>query len=170
MFHFLGAKHGNAEWEDVRSVDTFLSKQAADYLGLPRIVEVRFFQTVPFSIFLQNADTKAIGHSPVADLSFAFQSDLEQNITLLEGRFPTSRGLSSDLSTPVEIIINNTLAQKMGWQVGEILVALAKQDADSDEPPSQFPFMVVGVWQMTDRLDEYWFYNPFTLIRNQLLV
>ena len=170
MFHFLGAKHGYAEWEDVRSVDTFLSGQAADRLGLPRIVEVRFFQTLPFSIFPQNADTKAIGHTPIVDLSFAFQSGLERNITLLEGRFPASGGLFSDRSAPVEVIVNHTLAQKMGWQVGEMFVALARKDDASDQPPSQIPFVVVGVWQMTNRHDEYWFYNPFTLIRNQLLV
>ena len=170
MFHFLGAKHGYAEWEDVRSVDTFLTKQAAGDLGLPRVVEVRYFQTVPFSIFPQNADTKAIGHASTAELSFAYQSDLEQHITILEGRFPASGGLFSDRSAPVEVIINGTLAQKMGWQVGETFIALSDESADSDKLPSQIALVVVGVWQMTNRHDEYWFYKPFSLIRNQLLV
>ena len=170
MFHFLGAKHGYAEWDDVRSVDTFLTKQAAGSLGLPRVVDVRFFQTVPFSIFPQDSETNAIAHSPTADLSFAFQSGLEQKITLLEGRFPAGGGLFSSRSAPVEVIININLVQKMGWQVGETFIAFSKESADSEELPSQVPFQVVGVWQMTDRHDEYWFYNPFALIRNQLLV
>lgn len=170
MFHFLGAKHGNAEWDEVRSVDTFLAKQAAGDLGLPSLVQVRYFQTVPFSVFPQDSATQAIAHSATAELSFAFQSDLEQNITILEGRFPAGSGLFSDRSAPVEVIINNTLAQKMGWQVGETFFALAEESANSDTLPSQIRFMVVGVWQMNDRQDEYWFYNPFSLIRNQLLV
>ena len=58
----------------------------------------------------------------------------------------------------------------MGWQVGETFIALSDESADSDKLPSQIPFVVVGVWQMTNRHDEYWFYNPFSLIRNQLLV
>ena len=170
MFHYLGAKHGYAEWEDVRSVDTFLTRQAAGDLGLPRVVDVRYFQTVPFSIFPQNTDTKVIGHASTADLTFAYQSGLEQHITILEGRFPASGGLFSDRSVAVEVIINGTLAQEMGWQVGETFIALSEEGADSVKLPSQIPFVVVGVWQMTNRHDEYWFYNPFSLIRKQLLV
>ena len=170
MFHFLGAKHGYAEWDDLRSVDTLLTKQAAGDLGLPRIVYVRFFQTVPFSIFPQDPETNSIAHSPTADMSFAFQSELEQKITLLEGRFPSGGGLFSSRTAPVEVIININLAQKMGWQVGETFVAFSHESAASEDQPSQIPFQVVGVWQMTDRHDEYWFYNPFALIRNQLLV
>ncbi|MDE0633998.1 MAG: ABC transporter permease [Caldilineaceae bacterium] len=170
MFHFLGAKHGYAEWDDVRSVDSFLTKQAAGDLGLPRTVDVRFFQTVPFSIFPRDAETRAIAHLPTADLSFAFQSDLEQKITILEGRFPAGGGLFSSGADPVEVVININLAEKMGWQVGETFVAFSKEGAGSENPPIQIPFLVVGVWQMTDRHDEYWFYNPFALIRSQLLV
>ncbi len=170
MFHFLGAKHGYAEWDDIRSVDTFLTKQAAGDLGLPRIVDVRFFQTVPFSIFSKDSESQAIAHSPTAELSFAFQSGLEQKVRVLEGRLPTGGGLFSSRSAPVEVIININLAEKMGWQVGETFVALSKKSADSEVQPSQIPLQVVGVWQMIDRHDEYWFYNPFALIRNQLLV
>ena len=170
MFHYLGAKNGYAEWEELRSVDTFLTRQAAGDLGLPRVVDVRYFQTVPFSIFPQNTDTKVIGHASTADLTFAYQSGLEQHITILEGRFPASGGLFSDRSLAVEVIINGTLAQEMGWQVGETFIALSDESADSGKLPSQVPFMVVGVWQMTNRHEEYWFYNPFSLIRNQLLV
>ena len=170
MFHFLGTKHGYAEWDDVRSVDTFLTRQAAGDLGLPRIINVRFFQTVPFSVFLQDSETNAIAHSPSAVLSFGFQSDLEQKITMLEGRLPVGSGLFSSRTAPVEVIININLAQKMGWQVGETFVALSKESADSEDQPGQIPFRVVGVWQMTNRHDEYWFYNPFALIRDQLLV
>ena len=170
MFHFLGAKHGYAEWDDLHSVDSFLTKQAAGDLGLPRIVNVRFFQTVPFYIFSQDSETNSIAHSPTADLSFAFQSDLEQKITMLEGRYPGGGGLFSSRTAPVEVIININLAQKMGWQVGESFVALSHESADSEVQPSQIPFRVVGVWQMIDRHDEYWFYNPFALIRDQLLV
>jgi len=170
MFHFLGAKHGYAEYDDVRSVDTFLTNQAAGSLGLPRTIDVRFFQTVPFSIFPQDAETQAIAHSATAELSFAFQSGLEQKVTILEGRFPDGAGLFSSRSALVETIININLAEKMGWQVGETFIAFSKAPADSEEPPSQIPLQVVGVWQMTDRHDEYWFYNPFALIRNQLLV
>ena len=170
MFHFLGAKHGYTEYDDVRSVDTFLTNQAAGSLGLPRTIDVRFFQTVPFSIFPQDAETQAIAHSATAELSFAFQSGLEQKVTILEGRFPDRGGLFSSRSAPVETIININMAEKMGWQVGETFIAFSKRPADSEEPPSQIPLQVVGVWQMTDRHDEYWFYNPFALIRNQLLV
>ena len=170
MFHYLGSKHGPVEWEAARAVDTFLSKQAAVDLGLPQTIAVRFLQTVPFSVFLQSAATQDIGHKPVAELSFAFQSDLERHVNLLEGRLPSGRGWTSDRSDPVEVAINVTMAQKMGWQVGETLVALSKTLPGSDEAASQIPFVVVGVWEVGNRHDEYWFYNPFSLIRNLLLV
>ena len=170
MFHFLGSKHGYAEWEEVRSVDSFLTRQAAGDLGLDRIVDVRFFQTVPFTIFPRDPESNAVAHASSAELSFAFQSGLAEKITILEGRMPASSGLFSDRSAPVEVLINNTLAQQMGWQVGETFIALSKESEDSEAPPSQIPIEVVGVWQMLDRQDEYWFYNPFALIRNQLLV
>jgi len=170
MFHFLGAKHGNADWDDVRSVDSFLTNQAAGSLGLPRIVDVRFFQTVPFSIFPQDSETQAIAHSATADLSFAFQSGLEQKVTLLEGRFPTGGGLFTSQSAPVEVLININMAERMGWQVGETFIAFSENSEESEGAPRQIPIQVVGVWQVTDRHDEYWFYNPFALIRNQLLV
>ncbi len=170
MFHYLGSKHGYAEWDEVRSVDSFLTRQAAGDLSLPRIVDVRFFQTVPFTIFPQDPETKAVAHASSAELSFAFQSGLAPKISILEGRLPASSGLFSDRSAPVEVLINNTLAQQMGWQVGETFIALSKESENSEAPPSQIPIEVVGVWQMRDRHDEYWFYNPFALIRNQLLV
>ncbi len=170
MFHYLGAKHGLVEWEAIQPVDAFLSRQAAADLGLPQTIAVRFLQTVPFSIFLHNAATNAIGHAPTAELRFAFQSDLERHITLLEGRLPSGARRSSNRSQPIEVLINDVLAQKMGWQVGETFIALSQTRAGSSEPASQIPFVVAGVWQITDRHDEYWFYNPFSLIRNLLLV
>lgn len=170
MFHYLGAKHGYVQWEDFRSVDTYLAKQAATDLGLPPLIEVRFFQTAPFSVFPQERDSYASANTPLNEMSFAFQSDLARHITLLEGEFPAGSGLFSNTADQVEVIVNTTMAQKMGWQIGEQFVALSDTEIDSGQPATQIPFVITGIWQMTDRLDEYWFYNPFSLVRNQLLV
>ena len=166
MFHYLGSKHELVEWEEIQPVDTFLSGQAVTRLGLPQTISVRHFQTVPFSIFIQNATTGAIGHAATAKLRFAFQSDLAKHITLLEGRLPQA----ASQADRVEVLINNVLAQKMGWQVGETFIALSTTHTDYGSSRNQISFVVVGVWQVTDRQDEYWFYNPFALIRDLLLV
>ena len=100
MFHHLGSKHGYPEWQDLRAVDTFLSRQAAADLGLPPLLQVRFFQTVPFEIFPRAADSNAIGHTPLGQMSFAFQSDFARHVSLLEGRLPADRGLFAADSSP----------------------------------------------------------------------
>ncbi len=160
MFRYLGAWHGAVQWEDVQAIDRYLTEQAGAALGLPQKFLVRHFKTNNFRLFpredIPYADTK----QPLAWVSFAFVSGLQDHITILEGEFPQVAEPAAD--SVVDVLMSEARAFELGIQLGEVYIAFDRRSAQQGQV-IQIPVRIVGVWRPTDPTEEFWFYNPVAL-------
>lgn len=157
MFRYIGSLYGLMEWEDVEQVDTYLSGQGAEALGLPIQQQVRYARTDNFRLFSASEAAYADVRDPLEWISFAFASDFENHITLLEGAFPAPADPSTDTAIP--ILITDAFANELGLQVGEELVAFRNVEGELGSRTVQMPLQISGIWVATDPTEEYWFYR-----------
>ena len=167
MFRYLGSTYGTKEWEEMGPLDAYLSGPAADALGLPHKQTVRYFKTDNLRLFPTVGVAYSDATDPLAWVNLGFISQVEQHITILEGRLPAVTPASSD--APVEVLMSRSLAETLGTQVGEQYVTFRRIRTDQETRTVQIPVQVVGIWQATDESEEYWFYNLNTL-ENVLIV
>lgn len=158
MFSYRRAGSNPVQWEDIQPVDAYLSGPADSALGLPQKFVVRYFKTDTFRLFPQEDITYADVKDPLAWVSFAFASGLENHITILEGNFPAIAGPSQD--STVEVLVSEALALEVGLQVGETYTAFAHRKTEEGERTMQIPVCIAGVWKPTHPQEEFWFYNP----------
>ena len=161
MFRYIGAWGGPVEWEDVQQVDAYLSETGGSALGLPQKLLVRYFKTDNFQLFPEEDVAYADITDPLAWVSFAFASNLEDHITVLEGSFPAVARSAQD--STVEVLLSEPLALELGLQVGEAYTAFASRKTDEGKQITQIPVRIAGVWRATDPQDEFWFYDPKAL-------
>ncbi len=167
MFRYVGSLYGLKEWEDIEQVDTYLTEQAPDLLGLPVELAVRYFRTDNFRLFptedLAYADVK----DPLAWINFTYASDFADHITLLEGTFPAPA--DSNMDSVVEVLVSAAMADEFGLQAGEELVTFRRSDQDTARRTVQIPIRIAGIWTAADPADPYWFYRQ-TVFDNQFFV
>ena len=157
MFRYIGAWAEPVDWEDAQLVDAYLSGPAGSALGLPQKFMVRYFKTDSFRLFPQEDIAYADVKEPLAWVGFAFASDLENHITILEGRFPAVAVSSQD--STVEVLVSEALALELGLQIGETYTAFARREMEEGERTLQIPVCIAGVWRPTDPHETFWFYN-----------
>lgn len=167
LFVYLGSQSAPLSWDDVQSVDRYLSNGATTGLGLPVNLLVRYAQTDTYFLFAREGSSYQIAES-LAVTNFAFQSDLEEHITIVEGRFP--QVASPSLDSVVEVLVSDTVAARMGLQVGETYVAFAQRQVGEIEQSVQVPVRIAGTWEERDHREEYWFVNPTASLVDTLLV
>ncbi|NOZ27345.1 MAG: FtsX-like permease family protein [Chloroflexi bacterium] len=160
MFRYLGAWHGPVQWEDVQQLDQYLTEHTEASLGLPQKLMVRHFKTNNFRLFPQEDIAYADTKQPLAWVSFAFVSDLEKHITLLEGNFPAVAEPVDN--SVVEVLVSEPRALELGLQVGETYIAFDRRGTQGGRS-IQIPVRIAGVWKATDPDEEYWFYKPAAL-------
>ena len=161
MFRYLGAWSDPVEWEDMQPVDTYLSGPAGPALGLSRKFLVRYFKTDNFQLFPQEDIAYADITDPLTWASFAFASDIENHITLLEGSFPAVATPAQD--STIEVMISEALATELGLQVGETYIAFARRQTLEGERTIQINVRIAGIWRAADPMEEFWFYDPAAL-------
>jgi putative ABC transport system permease protein len=166
MFRYIGAFHGAVELEDLSQVDTYLSGPAARELGMPNNRIVRYFKTDNLRLFPRETVAYADVTDPLEWVNVGFISDLEEQITLLEGTFPA---ISTDADSPMEVMFSNRMADKLGLQVGEEYVVYQSTRTETGRSTFQMPIRIAGIWQATDPTSDFWFYNE-TALSDVLLV
>jgi len=167
MFRYVGSLYGLKEWEDIEQVDTYMTQQAPDLLGLPVELTARYLRTDNFRLFptedLAYADVK----DPLAWVNFTYASNFADYITLLEGTLPAPA--DSNMDSTVEVLVSETMADEFGIQAGEEFVTFRRADQDTARRTIQIPIRVAGVWVATDPNDPYWFYRQ-SVFENQFFV
>jgi len=158
LFQYIGSVTGPRSWEDIQPLDTFLSEAAAARLELPSEDFVRHFKTESFRLFPQQEASYANAKNALAWVKFGFISDMEHQITLLEGDFPAVATPSPD--STMEVLVNEALALKLGLQVGETYITFNRQETDAGPQTTQIPLRIAGVWQAPNPATGYWFYRP----------
>jgi putative ABC transport system permease protein len=159
LFRYVGAWVGASEWEDIQTVDEYLTNAAGSTLGLPQKLVVRCFETDSFRLFPQEEVAYADVRDPLVWTSFFTASDIEQHTIIQEGNFPTVAPSSQD--STVEVMVSEVLATELGLQVGETYIAYASHELqDGRERTTTIPVQIAGVWKALDPQEDYWFYNP----------
>jgi len=153
MFNYIGSWRGPLQWEDVAPADAYIMGEASRALGLPQERAIHHFETDLYQLFAADTTNYDNDQLTLALLNFATTSDLAGNITLNEGQFPN---VVTDPAAPLEVLVTQTVADEVGWQVGEEYIAFNNRD----EQQRIFPIRVAGIWQPADPRDEFWFYAP----------
>jgi putative ABC transport system permease protein len=167
-FRYDGSIYGSVDWDDIVQVDHYLTEEAGRRIGLPQQFVVRYFTTDPFGLFADEASAFSKTTSPLIWASFAFLSDLENHITITEGRFP--QPVAAGSGTPIEVLLHEDQATEFGFQVGEEYIAYLRIRSDTGFIKDlQFPVHITGLWQPTDPVDPYWFFKPNTFAERMLL-
>ncbi len=167
MFRYVGSLYGMKEWDDIVQVDTYLSGPAVEALRLPHRLTVRYAKTDNFRLFPAEDAAYADVRDPLAWVNYAFVTDFEQYTTMVEGTYPTPATANPD--DAVEVAINESMAQKLGLQIGESFLTFRRVELENGSRVVQIPIRIVGVWRATNPTDEFWFYRQ-SVFDNQLFV
>ncbi|MCB0127999.1 MAG: FtsX-like permease family protein, partial [Caldilineaceae bacterium] len=168
MFRYVGSLYGMMEWDDIVQVDEYLSGAAVQALGLPHRLTVRYAKTDNFRLFPTEDAAYADVRDPLAWVNYAFVTDFDQYTTMIEGTYPTPATANPD--DPVEVAINEAMAQELGLQVGESFLTFRRVELDNGgSRVVQIPIRITGVWRATNPNDEFWFYRQ-SVFDNQLFV
>lgn len=167
MFRYVGSLYGMKEWDEIEQADEYLSGPAADALGLPHRLTVRYAKTDNFRLFPTADAAYADVRDPLAWVNYAFVTDFEEYTTMVEGTYPTPA--TANLEDAVEVAINEAMAQELGLQVGESFLTFRRVELENGSRVVQIPIRIVGVWRATDPTDEFWFYRQ-SVFDNQLFV
>lgn len=167
MFRYVGSLYGMKQWEDITQVNTYLTNQGVEALGLPHKFTVRYAKTDNFRLFptadIAYADVK----DPLAWVNFAFVSEFEKHSTLVEGAYPQPATATPE--DPVQVAINDAMADELGLQVGEQFMTFRRVELENGSRVVQIPIVVTGIWRATDPNEEFWFYRQ-SVFDNQLFV
>ena len=163
MFRYLGDLHPRLKWSAIEPLDDYLYNRAGAELGLPCKLIVRYVATDNLKLFAQPGSPYAENGQGFGWISLGSITDLEHHITLVEGRFPEVAQVAPD--SPVDVLVSEAVATKLGLQVGEIYIAFDANDTlqRGRQTLLQIPLRIAGIWRATDPQEEYWFYDPSAL-------
>ena len=158
-----------ADREDATTVeayveaDNFFSNYLEFLIGLPELDQVTYLQTdvAPLLAFTQTTDAT----SRRRDVSYGFiatMSNLEDNVRLLEGRFPSTEvGTVADISGEdiplIEAVLISDAMDKAGLLLGDTVKYLFKEPQTNVE--HLIAVNIVGRFEPLDKKSPYWFYN-----------
>ncbi|MFO7167807.1 MAG: FtsX-like permease family protein [Chloroflexota bacterium] len=166
MYRYLGSQTGVIGVDDYAALDAYMAGQVDERLGMPITQRVRYVSSDKLPMLPANG----VG-DPLIWLNVAFASDFENHIDVVDGALPQ---VSEE--GPMEILVAEELASRLGVQVGEEYLLLgprviqprgaqpgeglltARQQAEMS-----IPIRIAGVWRARDPSEEYWFYQPETL-------
>jgi putative ABC transport system permease protein len=158
LFRYLGSWDGSIQLENTAAVNAYLAGPAATGLGLPEKFLIRHFKTDTFQLFPQGTINYEDAKNPLAWVSFAFISDLEPHVTLVEGNFPAVADPSPE--SVVEVMVTEPFALQRGLQVGETYITFHKRDTGSGKDFAQIPVRIAGIWKPADPESEFWCCAP----------
>ncbi len=167
MFMYMGSLSGPLEWVDTEPVDDYLRNRAAGELGLSPKVSARYFATDKLSLYPNDPAAYGGNQKPLEWVNLATATDISKQIMLVEGSLPTAVAPAAD--SPLEVMVHEALAIRLGLQVGETYILLDRGGALSKGRPVQIPVQLTGVWTATDPQADYWFFYPESLADSLLV-
>lgn len=168
LFNYLGSWYDTKQWEEVQPVDIYLTEEASSIIGLPEEQAVRHYKTEPFGLFPDTGNDIPENAIPLSWNSIGFISNLEENVLLIAGDFPSAA--SPEEGYPVEILIGEALAEELDLQAGDRFIAVIRdRNQTGGETTTQVPVQIAGIWRPKNPDEAYWFTNP-DILEKLLLV
>jgi putative ABC transport system permease protein len=162
MYRYVGAWAGPIGWSDVEPLHEYMMTRLSQDLGLPQKSAVQCFATSNFRLFPQEDSAYEDTEQPLGWVSFAYASDFQDHVTVVDGRLPTVA--ETEPGTVVEGLISEELALDWGLQVGEEYTAFAELETPEGATRIvQIPVRIAGTWRPNEPTEEYWFYSPASL-------
>lgn len=147
LWRYIGAWNEDINWDTYQPINNYLAEQATEIIDLPIDEQIRHVATAKLRLFpSEGSDFNE--NEPLIWSSIGFVTGLENQIQIVEGRYPTEVE-----STTVEVVVSQTIARQLGLQVGESYRLFGDGNM-------QLPIQIVGVWQARDRTASFWFYQP----------
>ncbi len=165
LFRYVGSATGPVQWEALQTLDTYLDHDLYRDLRLPpspNAGQVRMVNSGILGIYTV-ADTEVVTtKSPLFYMSLAAITDMEDHLTVVEGRYPADSVSDAGVeSLDMEVLFSRTFADRMGIQAGETYLAYDRRAQNRYEAdPALFRMHVVGIWEQTDEGEEFWGYTP----------
>ncbi|HBY08659.1 MAG TPA: hypothetical protein DEH22_13070 [Chloroflexi bacterium] len=156
LFHYFGGWHGSKTWDELSKLDDYFVQEGLSSLGIPGIDLVRLFSSDVFMLF-PKSDSGSINRLSLSRTSFGTMSALDEHITLVNGRSPNSQ--PQEDGTPIEVLVNENLANTTGIDIGQEYVAYVNTINDAGQQETrQIPVQVTGIWRANDPGEDYWIF------------
>ena len=149
--------------KDYLEADNFFSNYLETLIGLPELEQVSYLQTDVVPILALGSDIQESIRRRDVTYGFIFNiTDMENHVTLLEGRLPASEAGTvrdsggQDLPVYEAMMISDAL-DKAGLLVGDRVEVLFKEPQTNKD--RLVVIDIVGRFEATDKKSDYWFYN-----------
>jgi len=162
LYRYVGAFTGPLQWDDVAPLDRFFQDDVYEHLHLPASPDassVHMFNTGLFGFFPERDADVLATKPPELEVALAAFGTPEAHLRLLDGILPGDAAPSTDPDASIDVLISRAIAEKMGIQTGEMLIAYDRRALRRYEAnPARFILRVVGVWEPASPNAEYWDY------------
>jgi len=158
LYRYVGAFTGPLQWQHVAPLDGFFSDAVYEYLHLPpspHSSDVHLFNTGLFGLYLEADADRVTDVPPAIEIGLAAFTRPERHLDVLSGDLPSGSASTS----VVDVMVSRAIAELMGVQEGETLIAYDRRAQRRFEAsPAKFTLRVVGVWEPADPALEFWDY------------
>jgi putative ABC transport system permease protein len=136
------------QWQDVVSVDEYLSSDALHEINFPIQQTVRRFRTDGYFLY-PPGDANKTGSSQyyLTSVDLATISQMESVIEVVHGSYPQPFTSMLDLDS-VEAMASESIANEYGIQVGDVYFLRQNN--------IEIPVTIVGIWRAVDATAPYW--------------
>jgi putative ABC transport system permease protein len=156
LFHYTKSTR-DAPWEPYLALEHYVRTDLAADLALPLQTRLHYGKSDLFQFFPAQAGTYERGNDPLSRVHLGFLGELEQLVTLVEGHMPAAAWSPGE---PIEVLVNQALAETLGLQVGEIYILFNVAGVEGAATSFSQPVRISGVWQPADATAQSWYIPP----------
>jgi len=133
--------------------DRVLDTQAPQLIGLPMEMSGFTVQSDYFGMYAVQEGAYGSRRDDLGRFKLGAVRDLQENITLTDGRWPTEHDPS--MGGALEVLVSERTAAEIGFQAGEDYVMF--RGVETAAGGKQVPVRVVGIWKAKDPDSNFWF-------------
>jgi len=137
-------------------MDETIARQVQEIIGLPVTRTGRHGWSK--SLFIVPPGQSPVGQrNQLLRTRFQFYAGVEDQIEVVEGYYPRP---TSDAQDVVEVMITETLAEKLGLKVGDVFRVM---DLTGSAQPMQVQVQFAAIIRLRNPESDFWFYAPWFL-------
>ena len=144
-------------------INSYLLDGTSSLPGLSPLVSVRYAQTDPYQLLIDDTGQPGRVYDSSANGFVAYLQDFPDHVDVLEGRHPQDGRVAGD---DLEALVTTEGMDELGIGVGSRVRLIVGQQQGQ---PITIPVRVVGRWHPKDEADPYWF-NRISYFKNAFVV